>query len=177
MVAIRRKKRGTVITRNPEKEKGVFNPPKAGKYKQGYFRPLNPHKYKGDVNQIIYRSGWELKFMSRLDLDDSIIEWSSEGVVIPYFLTGLEKTPRRYFMDFKVKKRMPDGTIRTILVEIKPAKETIPPIRGKKKEKTFLREQLTFAMNTKKWEAARRMCEKYDWHFMIMTEKELGISK
>ena len=177
MAIIRRKKRGTVIKRNPAAEKGVFNPPKNGKFKQGYFRPCNPEKYNGNVAQIIYRSGWELKYMSKLDLDPNVIEWSSEGVVIPYFLTGKEIKPKRYFMDFKVKYKDKDGTIKTRLVEIKPLKETNPPIRGKKKETTYLKETLTYVQNMKKWEAAQKMCNKYGWEFEIITEIELGIKK
>ncbi len=41
---------------------------------QGYFKPKNPQKYKGDPTNIIYRSGWELKFMLYVDSHPEILE-------------------------------------------------------------------------------------------------------
>ena len=35
--------------------------PKYCKFKQGYYTPLYPEKYKTNKNQIIWRSSWELK--------------------------------------------------------------------------------------------------------------------
>jgi len=32
---------------------------------------------------------------------------------------------------------------------------------------------MTFDINIKKWEAARKYCEKKGWNFMIMTEKHI----
>ena len=55
-----------------------------GKYHQGRFHPQNPQKYKGDVNNIIYRSSWELKFMQWCDRNENIMEYGSEEFWIPY---------------------------------------------------------------------------------------------
>ena len=51
--------------------------PKYGKFKQGYYTPLHPEKYKTNRNQIIWRSSWELKLMKWLDLTPEVIEWDS----------------------------------------------------------------------------------------------------
>ena len=47
---------------------------------QGKYRASNPKKYKGDHNNIIYRSSWEYKFMKWCDMTPSIQEWGSEAV-------------------------------------------------------------------------------------------------
>ena len=51
--------------------------PRDGKYHQGRFHPQNPQKYKGDVNNIIYRSSWELKFMQWCYRNENIMEYGS----------------------------------------------------------------------------------------------------
>ena len=53
---------------------------------KGKFRPKNPAKYHGDPTNIIYRSGWELKYMAHLDSAKDVISWSSEEVIIRYQL-------------------------------------------------------------------------------------------
>ena len=50
----------------------------------GKYKPRNPKKYKGNPTKIIYRSNWEKKFMHFCDSTDSILEWGSEEVIIPY---------------------------------------------------------------------------------------------
>ena len=50
---------------------------------KGRFTPKNYKKYKGDPTKVVYRSMWELRFMKYCDKNDSILEWSSEEIVIP----------------------------------------------------------------------------------------------
>ena len=50
----------------------------------GKFVARNPKKYKGDPNNIIYRSLWELKLMKYLDSHTQIKNWASEEFCIPY---------------------------------------------------------------------------------------------
>jgi hypothetical protein len=46
------------------------------------------------------------------------------------------------------------------MVEIKPFKETIPPVtNSRKKAKTLLHEKQTWETNIRKWEAAKRYCK------------------
>ena len=147
----------------------------ARKYKQGFFTPENPKKYSGDVNNIVYRSGWERKIFRKLDIDQRCIEWSSEEVVIPY-KSPIDNKIHRYFVDVKATFIYPDKSLKTFLVEIKPFKQTIEPKpkQGKKKQ-VFLNEVLTYSVNQAKWDAAIKYCQEKNWQFKIMTEKEIGM--
>ena len=40
---------------------------------KGVFRARNPHKYKGDPTNIIYRSRWELMVMQKLDSHPDVV--------------------------------------------------------------------------------------------------------
>ena len=42
---------------------------------QGKFNPKNPEKYRGNVHKIIYRSGYEVKFMNWCDLNNDVLEF------------------------------------------------------------------------------------------------------
>ena len=98
---------------------------------QGLFKPQNPEKYKGNHAQIVYRSSWELKFMSYLDQHPDVIYWQSEEFFIPY-RSPVDGKVHRYFPDFLVKKREKDGTVKTAIIEIKPKQQTAPPKQDRK---------------------------------------------
>jgi hypothetical protein len=146
----------------------------AGSYK-GRYSPKNPQKYKGNHKDVIYRSLWERKFMVFCDMKESVVAWSSETVVIPYF-SPVDKKFHRYFVDFIIKIKNKDGLLETHLVEVKPKKQCLPPKRGKKKERTFIIEAATFTVNKAKWDAARKYAEVRDWKFTILTEIDLNIT-
>jgi hypothetical protein len=137
-------------------------------YRQGFFKPRNPKKYRGDPTRIVYRSSWELKCMQKFDEHPDVVEWSSEELIVPYMDVSSGKQ-RRYFPDFIVKKA--DGT--TFMVEVKPEKETHPPALSKKKTTKYLREVLTWGTNSSKWSAAEAYCKRRGWIFMVMTEKDI----
>jgi hypothetical protein len=141
---------------------------------KGFFKPTNPTKYNGDPLNIIYRSSWELKFMRYLDAHRDVLEWSSEEFCIPY-RSPIDGKVHRYFPDFKIKKKNPEGITEVVVVEIKPEKETRPPVVQTKRTKQYLREVYTWGINSAKWQAARAYCEDRKWKFMIMTERDLGI--
>ena len=71
------------------------------RFKQGYFKPTNPEKYKGNVDKIFYRSSWELKFNNWCDKHPSVLEWSSEEIVIPY-KKPTDNQMHRYFLGFQI---------------------------------------------------------------------------
>lgn len=146
-----------------------------GKYHQGKFHPKNPEKYTGDVNNIIYRSSWELKFMRYCDRKENILEWGSEEFFIPYYDPTTEKV-RRYFPDFYMKVKESDGKISRYIVEVKPKKQTIKPQRTtRKRNKTYINEVLTYEKNMAKWKAALDFCESRLIHFKVITEDDLGL--
>jgi hypothetical protein len=136
---------------------------------QGKFIPKNPNKYSGNVKNIVYRSGYEVKFMNWCDMNDDVSEWSSEEVVIPY-RSPLDKRIHRYYIDFCIKIRN-----RTYLIEVKPERFTREPSIPKRKTKRFLNEVAQYAVNQAKWKSAREFCADRNWEFKIITEKELGI--
>lgn len=144
------------------------------RWQQGLYHPINPHKYKGDMRQIVFRSSYELKMFRYCDLTDSVIEWSSESVIIPYRnpITG---SYHRYFMDIYLKHKTKDGIIMQKLIEVKPAKQTRVPNVPKRKTKRYLKEVETFVINQAKWEAADKYAKKRGMDFCIFTERELGI--
>ena len=99
----------------------------------GKFRPRHPKKYKGDPTNITFRSLWEKKFMSYCDLNESINEWQSEEFWIPY-RSPLDNRVHRYFPDFFIKYRDGNGKRRSVVIEVKPKKETkMPPTNPKKR--------------------------------------------
>ena len=142
---------------------------------KGRYRVLNPKKYKGDINEIVYRSSWELKFMKWCDVNQSILEWGSETVVIPY-RSPVDNKIHRYFVDFYIKVSEKDGNIKKYLIEIKPEKFTKPPEIPEKKNKRFIQEVFNYGVNQSKWKQANEFCEDRGWKFLVLTEKDLGIN-
>jgi len=141
----------------------------------GQFRPRNPKKYIGDSNNIIYRSTWECKVMSWLDLNDNIISWASEEVIIPY-ISPVYNRYHRYFPDFLVKVKTREGTTKTMMLEVKPKKQTRPPEPQKRKTKQYINEVVTWGINQSKWKAAEEYCLDRGWEFKILTEDHLGLN-
>lgn len=133
----------------------------------GKYKVKNPAKYKGDSTTVVYRSMWERNAFVWCENNPEIKEWSSEEVVIPYYY-DVDKKYHRYFMDLKITYT--DG--RTVLVEIKPAKETEPPKRPDK-SKRYMTEAFTFIKNKNKWEQAVSYAKDRGWSFEIWTEHTL----
>lgn len=136
---------------------------------QGRFRPKNPQKYIGDSSQIYYRSSLELRVMRKFDESPDVVGWASEELTVDYY-DPVKRRSRRYFPDFIVKRK--DG--KTMMVEVKPASQSAPPVHKKGKRRSrIISEELTWANNRAKWEAARKFCERNGWEFVVLTEKEI----
>ena len=149
----------------------------AEKFRQGFFTPTHPEKYIGNVKNIVYRSSWELYFMRNfLDVNPSILKWSSEELVIPY-ISPLDGQKHRYFPDFYMEVKQPNNEIKKFLVEIKPQKDFVIKQPNKKmteKQTIAYRNQiLTVAKNKAKWDAAKEYCKLNKMEFIILSEKEL----
>ena len=140
-----------------------------GKYYPSYHR-----KYKGDPTNIIYRSLWERKFMVYCDKNESILEGASEEISIPY-RSPIDNRVHRYFPDFYMKVKERGGTVKRYVIEVKPAKQTKPPVKPKRQTKGYIREAYEYAKNQAKWKMAREFCADRQWEFKVVTEKELGI--
>lgn len=142
-------------------------------FKQGCFTPLNKDKYTG-TTPIVYRSSWELKFMRWCDRNSKVLKWGSESVIIPY-LNPLDSKVHRYFVDYNIVYE-DNNTITKYLVEIKPSLYVNPPkVSKRRKPQKILQEQLIYAKNRAKWDAAEQWCKKHKFKFLILTEKELQI--
>jgi hypothetical protein len=146
----------------------------ARKYYQGKFLPKNPKKYRGDANNIVYRSSWELKLMLKLDTNPNVIWWVSEETIIPY-RSPVDGKVHRYFVDFLVHLKNTEGKNETLMIEVKPKKQTIEPKKQSKMTKTYLNEVFEWGKNQAKWKAAKEFCADRGWRFEIFSEKELGI--
>jgi hypothetical protein len=140
----------------------------------GRFIPKNPKKYVGDANNIIYRSSWECKVMSWLDLNNDVVSWASEELIVPY-VSPVDNRKHRYFPDFIVKVKTRDGTVKTMMLEVKPKKQTIQPEIRKRITKQYINEVTTWGVNQAKWKAATEFCLDRGWEFKLITEDHLGL--
>jgi len=139
---------------------------------KGRFFPANPGKYKGNANNIVWRSNWELTFMNYCDNHSDVIEWSSEELQIPYYFQGDGKW-HRYFPDFWMRVKSKVG-VEEWIVEVKPKAQTQHPQTKKfKNPKTQLKETIEYTRNQAKWAAATKFCATRKWKFVILTEQDL----
>ena len=147
---------------------------------KGKYKPRCPYKYKGDPTTIIYRSLWERKFMQYCDSNINILEWGSEEMYV-WYKSPIDNRPHRYFPDFYIKLKENTGRIKKYIIEVKPKKQTKPPIKKSRVTKTYLYEMKTYAVNQAKWKAAQEFCKDNGMQFKIVTEEELygarGISR
>lgn len=139
------------------------------KYTQGQFTPINPQKMIGNLRPS-FRSSWELRMMSFLDVHPSVIQWGSECVRIPYTnpLTGKNTV---YVPDFLIKYQDKLGRQRTELIEVKPKKETFMEAAKSRRDKAFV------IVNTAKWQAALAMCARHGITFRVLNEDSIFQSK
>ena len=138
---------------------------------KGKFRPQNPKKYKGDYTKIIYRSGWELKFINYLDRQPDFISWSSEEVIIPY-KSPIDNKFHRYYPDFCVKTLKGES-----LIEIKPKRQRLPPKENPKHRRRYLKEVKTWGINSAKFAAAEQFCKSKGWEWRIITDDVFKLTK
>jgi hypothetical protein len=148
------------------------------RFKQGIYIPQNKEKYKGR-DYPRYLSSWELKLFRFCDLNEDVLEWGSENIIIPY-VNPIDNRVHNYIVDALVKLKTNNG-IKKFLVEVKPYKQTIKPAtkttRNNKVPKSLLYEQLAYVKNQAKWKAAKDWANKRDLEFIILTEHQLNIRK
>lgn len=113
--------------------------------------------------------------MNWVDNKDTIVSWRSEETVIPY-MSPIDNKWHRYFVDFQIQVRDKNGKLQSYLIEIKPEKQTKPPIIQKRTTKRYLQEVITWGTNEAKWKAADSYAKDRGWQFLILTEKHLGIT-
>lgn len=136
----------------------------------------NPKKYVGNL-PICTRSSWESHYVRWCDTHPSILEWSSESIVIPYKY-DVDGKKHRYFPDFYIKFKNKEGLIEEIIIEIKPFDQLSMPKKPKRITKQYKIKVAEFVKNQNKWKSAERYCELLqekgkNIKFMVLTEKEL----
>lgn len=142
-------------------------------HEQGYYKPKNPEKYIGDLNSVIYRSSWELKFLIFCDNEDRVVKYSSELYSVAYhnFKT---KRLNYYNIDFYAEILNDSEKIDKWLIEVKPmkyVKKPSPPKRYSEKSlKTYKHNLETWMINEVKFSAARAFARENDMKFGIVTE-------
>lgn len=112
--------------------------------------------------------------MDWLDKNPAIISWASEELIIPY-KSPVDNRWHRYFPDFIVKMKTKDGTLKTMILEVKPKKQTIQPEIRKRVTKQYITEVTTWGVNQAKWKAATEYCLDRGWEFKLITEDHLGL--
>lgn len=143
---------------------------------KGRYTVKNPKKYVGDINKVIYRSSWELRCMNYFDQNENVLKWSSEELAIPY-ISPIDKRWHRYYPDFVIQMLDEQNRVKTVMIEVKPEKQTKPPQPRKRTTKRYIQEVKDWGINTNKWVAAQEYCADRKWEFRILTEKDLGLTK
>lgn len=135
------------------------------KFAQGIFEVKNPQKYVGK-GKPRYRSGWEWTFMQFCDNNESILQWASESVAIPYRnpITG---KMTQYIPDFLVQYRTKNNTVVTELIEIKPKKQSVIESKASQRDKAIV------AVNYAKWDAAQKWARRNGLVFRVITEDDI----
>lgn len=133
---------------------------------KGKFTPKNPQKYIGN-HEPIYRSGWELTFMTFCDSNNQVLYWASEALKIPYKhpLTGKSTI---YIPDFFVVYQNKFGKKVAEVVEIKPKKQSLIESRV-----ASAKDRAIVAINHAKWGAAMGYCKQQGFGFRVITEDQL----
>ena len=109
------------------------------------------------------------------DTNNSIVEWGSEEVIIPY-VSPWDGKVHRYFPDFYIKVCQKDGMLKKFIIEIKPKKQCKPPNKNpKRKTKRWYGEIKAWGVNEAKWKSATQWCKNHDMAFQILNEDHLEI--
>jgi Straboviridae/Kyanoviridae head completion nuclease len=137
-------------------------------FTQGRYVLKNKAKYMGDVNNIIFRSSWELKLHESFDNNPNVLRWASEPIGIPY-IKPTDHLVHKYYPDYYVEYIGKDKILHKDIIEVKPYKQTI--ISRTKNRRSKLYEDIQYAVNKAKWNACRQFCKKYGFSFRILTEK------
>ena len=165
--------------------------PNNSNYNQGNYVPKNKDKVIKLNTQggVYFRSSWEKKIMHWLDNNSTITKWGAECLRIPYQITHFDNgytkiKEHSYFPDFYYEMRLPDETLKQVVVEVKPMKEfqmvqdlnegkLNVPENGMKKLKNFEYDLKMAYKNKQKWETMINWCNKKGYDFIIITEQHL----
>lgn len=159
-----------------------------GSYKQGFYQLKNPDKYIENTCRLdprpFFRSSYEERLFVWADLNQNVVKWCSECIVIKYkMMDWVEKLGKfkekehKYYTDLYCEIKDNEGKIVKYLIEIKPYKQTLEPKKPLKKttkaNRNYLTEQAIYQKNTAKWNAARNYCKEHGILFKLLTDKDI----
>ena len=136
------------------------------RFAQGKYTLKNPDKYIGGRTPT-YRSSWEFAFMRFCDLNESVTKWASEAIKIPY-RNPLSGKHTIYVPDFFIVYNDRTGKQHVELIEVKPLNQTTLESAGRSRTN-----QLHYAVNQAKWQAARAYCKQKGMTFRIVNEGDI----
>ena len=139
---------------------------------KGKYTPKNPSKYLGNPTKVVYRSLWERRFMVFCDNNESVLNWGSEEVIVPY-VSPKDNKMHRYFVDFIIETLNKKGFKEVTLIEVKPKAQCKAPKKKDRPTRRYITEVMRWGVNSAKWKAAREFAENRGWNFKILTEDEL----
>ena len=115
--------------------------------------------------------------MRYCDQTDKVLKWASEEIAIKYW-NPVKKRPANYYPDFYVEYINKFWEKKKMLVEVKPSKETKPPVYKKRTKNALIAESLYTHTRTKQSGRAckEEFCLDNGLEFKIFTEHELGIN-
>ena len=85
--------------------------------------PLNQQKYVGNPDSIHCRSLWERRVCKFCDVNENIVKWSFEEIMVPYH-NPVDNKIRNYIPDFLVQIKNNDQ-VESWMIEVKPKKQTM----------------------------------------------------
>jgi hypothetical protein len=148
----------------------------SGNYIHGLYIPVNPLKYIGDINNIIFRSSWEKKFCIYCDKNPKVLKWSSEPVCIKYW-SPVDKKEKSYNIDYFIKVEKDSGETENWFIEVKPksqyAIDQKPEIKSpltEKKLKAYNDKMKMWITNRAKMEAGIKYAESLGYRFGTINE-------
>lgn len=161
----------------------------ANNFKQGYYNLRYPEKYvetgqNRDKRGPKFLSSYEERVFNWADLNDNVVKWCSECVIVPYKMREWSEKlsqyiikEHKYYTDLYCEIKDKKGNILKYIIEVKPLKQVLEPVPAKKatkKSKTrFLNEQAVYMKNSSKWAAANEYAKEVGMTFKILTEEEI----
>lgn len=136
------------------------------RFAQGKYTLKNPKKYVGGKTPT-YRSSWEFAFMRFCDLNESITQWASEAISIPY-RNPLSGKMTIYVPDFFIVYQDQTGKQQVELIEVKPKNHTFQESLGNSRHN-----KLHYVINQAKWGAARAWCKQKGIVFRVINEGDI----
>ena len=146
------------------------------KFHQCKFIPKNPEKVVG--GEILCRSSWETKLADWCDRNPIAANINELHKYHLDITNPINWPVNNYYPDFYMQIQNQDGSVKTLLIEVKPYAQTQPPKQISENAKlkdvrAFNNQAKTYIQNDAKWKAAREWCKLHNIEFVVFTEHEL----